>query len=186
MHNVWWKRALTCFLGTSCRGPLQHCRKILSPINRMPGGNKKQQESWRRGSSETRCGLHWTTESTVAISARASGIITPHGTAHIKGNQNGRPTLPPPLVPTSAFAPSFCLFVPADVATRLDSFGHHRAACAEEGVLGRRGFPLECAAAQVCCEPGARVATNVLVRDVDLAAFNALDSRRLEVDWRTV
>ena len=58
---------------------------------------------------------------------------------------------------------------------------HHRAACAEAGVLGRRGFPLECAAAQVCREAGARVATNVLVRDMDLAAFNALDSRRLEV-----
>ena len=81
------------------------------------GWQQKATRSWRRGSSETRCGLHWTTESTVAISARASGIITPHGTTHIKGNQDGRPTLPPPLVPTSAFAPSFCLFVPADVAT---------------------------------------------------------------------
>ena len=48
-------------------------------------------------------------------------------------------------------------------------------------MLGRRGFPKECAAAQVCREAGARVATNVLVRDMDLAAFNALDSRRLEV-----
>ena len=48
-------------------------------------------------------------------------------------------------------------------------------------MLGRRGFPLECAAAQICREAGARVATNVLVRDMDLAAFNALDSRRLEV-----
>ena len=64
---------------------------------------------------------------------------------------------------------------------RLDSFGHHRAACAEAGVSGRRGFPLECATAQVCREAGARVATNVLVRDMDLAAFNALDSRRLKV-----
>ena len=49
------------------------------------------------------------------------------------------------------------------------------------GVSGKRAFPLECAAAQVCREAGARVATNVLVRDVDLAAFNVLDSRRLEV-----
>ena len=63
----------------------------------------------------------------------------------------------------------------------LDKFGHHRAACAEAGVLGKRGFPLECAAAQVCREAGARVTTNVLVRDMDLAHFNALDSRRLEV-----
>ena len=60
-------------------------------------------------------------------------------------------------------------------------FAHHRAACSEAGVLGRRGFPLECAAAQVCREGGARVTTNMFVRDMDLAAHNALDNRRLEV-----
>ena len=42
-------------------------------------------------------------------------------------------------------------------------------------------YPLECAAAQVCREAGARVTINVQVRDMDLAHFNALDSRRLEV-----
>ena len=47
--------------------------------------------------------------------------------------------------------------------------------------MGKRGYPLECAAAQICREAGARVTTNVLVRDMDLAHFNALDSRRLEV-----
>ena len=31
-------------------------------------------------------------------------------------------------------------------------------------MLGKRGFPLECAAAQVCREAGARVASNVFVR----------------------
>ena len=61
---------------------------------------------------------------------------------------------------------------------QLDQFGHHRAACPE---AGKRGFPLECAAAQVCREGGARVSTNVFVRDMDLAVHNALDSRRLEV-----
>ena len=49
------------------------------------------------------------------------------------------------------------------------------------GFWGRGGCPLECAAAQVCREAGARVTTNVLVRDMDLAHFNALDSRRFEV-----
>ena len=43
----------------------------------------------------------------------------------------------------------------------LDAFGHHRSACATSGVLGRRGFPLESAAARVCREAGARVRTNV-------------------------
>ena len=36
-------------------------------------------------------------------------------------------------------------------------------------------------AAQICREAGARVTTNVHVRDMDLAVFNNLDGRRLEV-----
>ena len=65
---------------------------------------------------------------------------------------------------------------------QLDKFGHHRAACAVAGVLGRRGYPLEVAAAQVCREARARVSTNLHVQDMDLAEFNNLDGRRLEVD----
>ena len=63
----------------------------------------------------------------------------------------------------------------------LDPCGHHRSACAVAGVLGRRGFPLESAAARVCREAGARVRTNVMVRDMDLLPAAALDGRRLEV-----
>ena len=37
----------------------------------------------------------------------------------------------------------------------LDLRGHHRAGCAQVGVLGRRGFALESAAARVCREAGA-------------------------------
>ena len=36
----------------------------------------------------------------------------------------------------------------------LDYYGHHRAACGRTGVLGRRGFPLESAAARICREGG--------------------------------
>ena len=43
--------------------------------------------------------------------------------------------------------------------------GHHRAACARAGVLGRRGFALESAAARVCREAGGRVRTNLLMRE---------------------
>ena len=63
----------------------------------------------------------------------------------------------------------------------LDSLGYHRAACAVAGVLGRRGFPLESAAARVCREAGARVRTNVMVRDLDLWPPHRIDNRRLEV-----
>ena len=48
-------------------------------------------------------------------------------------------------------------------------------------MLGKRRYPLECAAAKVCREAGARVITNMFVKDMDLADFNALDNRRLEV-----
>ena len=63
----------------------------------------------------------------------------------------------------------------------LDSRGHHRAACATAGVLGRRGFALESAAARVCREAGARVSLNVRVQDMDLARPNVLDNRRVEI-----
>ena len=32
---------------------------------------------------------------------------------------------------------------------QLDQFGHHRAACSKAGVLGKRGFPLECCSPSV-------------------------------------
>ena len=63
----------------------------------------------------------------------------------------------------------------------LDVFGHHRAACARVGMLGRRGFALESIAARICREAGGRVRTNVLVRDMDLAEPGLPDARRLEV-----
>ena len=62
----------------------------------------------------------------------------------------------------------------------LDVLGHHRAACSRAGVLGSRGFSLESAAARVCREAGARVSTNLFVRDWDLPIANH-DARRLEV-----
>ena len=64
---------------------------------------------------------------------------------------------------------------------RQRSFGHHRAACAQSALLARRGFAVENAVARVCREAGARVSTNVMVRDPDLLARQALDGRRLEV-----
>ena len=63
----------------------------------------------------------------------------------------------------------------------LDSFGHHRTACARTGVLGRRRFAIESAASRVCREGGVRVATNVLLRDLDLAVPVAQGGRRLEI-----
>ena len=63
----------------------------------------------------------------------------------------------------------------------LDPFGHHRSACATAGVLGRRGFALESAAARMCREAGGRVMTNVLVRELDLSPLDDRLDGRLEV-----
>ena len=57
----------------------------------------------------------------------------------------------------------------------------HRTSCPTSGVLGRRGFALESAAARVCREASARVRTNVFVRDLDLLPQGVPDQRRLEV-----
>ena len=63
----------------------------------------------------------------------------------------------------------------------LDNLGHHRSACSVAGILGRRGYPLETAAARICREAGGRVRTNVFLRDLDLGVGGVLDNRRLEV-----
>ena len=52
---------------------------------------------------------------------------------------------------------------------------------ARAGVLGTSVFVLESAVARVCREAGARVTTNVFVRDLDLGAPEARGGPRLEV-----
>ena len=63
---------------------------------------------------------------------------------------------------------------------RLDEYGDHRSACAQVGALARRAGPLERAAARICKEAGARVASHVAPRDLDLDV-PAGDGRRIEV-----
>ena len=63
---------------------------------------------------------------------------------------------------------------------RQDALGDHLAACPRSGVLRARGAPLERAATCVCREAGASVATNVLVRDLNVAPSRQ-DDRRIEV-----
>ena len=62
----------------------------------------------------------------------------------------------------------------------LDVYGDHRSACAQVGVLARRAGPLERAAARICKEAGARVASHVALRDLNLDVL-ASDGRRREV-----
>ena len=61
----------------------------------------------------------------------------------------------------------------------LDVLGHHRAACSRAGVLAIAAS-LSKALLQGCAEAGARVSTNLFVRDLDLPVARH-DGRRLEV-----
>ena len=62
----------------------------------------------------------------------------------------------------------------------LDELGDHRSACAQVGALARRAGLLERAAARICKGAGARVATNVALRELNLDV-PAADGRRAEV-----
>ena len=62
----------------------------------------------------------------------------------------------------------------------LDDLGDHRSACAQVGALARRAGLLERAAARICKEAGARVATNVALPELNLDV-PAADGRRIEV-----
>ena len=71
---------------------------------------------------------------------------------------------------------SHCLNLPLPLSARfcrcglpLDLRGHHRAACARAGILGRRECALETVTTWICREAGGRDTTNVIVRDLDLA-----------------
>ena len=60
-------------------------------------------------------------------------------------------------------------------------YGDHRSACAQVGgVLARRAGPFERAAARICKEAGARVASHVALRDFNLDV-PAGDGRCIEV-----
>ena len=63
----------------------------------------------------------------------------------------------------------------------FDAFGHHRAAYSTGGLLGRRGFAAVSTIAQIFREGGARVSTNVMVSDFDVAPPHRSDLHRLEV-----
>ena len=60
------------------------------------------------------------------------------------------------------------------------SYGDHRAACSNSGVLASRALPLERAVARVCQEAGARVGRNVALSAMNLDV-PVHDARRIEV-----
>ena len=64
---------------------------------------------------------------------------------------------------------------------QLDPYGHHWSACNRSGRLKLRSYPLERTWARVFREAGARVQTNVFLRDTNLQHVAADDGRHLEI-----
>ena len=91
------------------------------------------------------------------------------------------PTCSSPSLVANSSAPSFFVASTFPFPCPLATAGVAVAACSVAGILGKRGFPLENAAGRVCREAGARVRTNVMVRDMDLVPNDRIDNRRLEV-----
>ena len=82
----------------------------------------------------------------------------------------------------ASVSPSPCPGVSADVAVSLTNFAIIVQLALKQGFLGGGGFVLESVVARVCREGGARVTTNMFVRDLDLDVPNAAKTAgRLEV-----
>ena len=113
------------------------------------------------------------------VATRTNGKCSTGFVTHKPSLQIRIATLPhSPLAPPSLASHPECPRLPV---WPLDALGHHRGAWATAGVVGRSGWALESVTSRVCRETRARVWTNVFVRDIDLASFDNLDGRRLEV-----
>ena len=175
---LWWKLDWRSHLGERCQSPRQFARHIQNRTARSLVGSTARTCLWKNSVSHPIGRVVATCQSTVEVTEGPVGAVA----------LTALPTSRATRIEPQPFRIWLCrrLRLPLPLTSRkcrcghrLDKFGHHRAACSRVGVLGKRGFPLECAAAQVCREAGGRVSTNVFVRD--LAAFNALDNRRVEV-----
>ena len=86
---------------------------------------------------------------------------------------------PPPIPPRTALLPVWS--VPLTLLATTVQF------VPVQGCWPRRGSAFESVAARLCREAGARVTTNVMVRDLDLEAMNVQDGRyrgRVASPWR--
>ena len=118
--------------------------------------------------------------SSPAISVWPPRVRPFHQFAHAPGNHFRTPTLE--VAPSLPFAPCYsplCTLVPVWPCTRLP---WPPPVCElEGGNLGLPWLPDGVRNGTVFREAGARVRTNVMVRDLDLGAFNHLDGRRLAI-----
>ena len=176
----WWKLDWRSRLGERCRSPRQLARHTQNRAARSLVGSTARTFVGRTAFRITLGRVVATCQSAVEVAERPVGV----GGSHCVATCGATRVEPQPSrmwLCRRLRQPLPLTFRNCRCGHRLDKFGHHRAACSRVGVLGKRGFPLECAAAQVCREAGGRVSINVFILDLDLAEFNALDNRRVEV-----
>ena len=159
---------------------LGHVQKVSTGINSSHGtdigvGSTKQHPEWNRGGCTSSSSQQWRNlqgraGAGLALRACPTCRLTRLEPQHFRVLLLRRLQLPLPLSVHSCRC-----------GHPLDQFGHHRAACARAGILGKRGFALESVIARVCRKAGGRVTTNVLFRELDFGLMNEADGRRLEV-----
>ena len=160
----WW------LLGSMCLpGMISRCR-VLGAQPTYLGGNNRRQSRWKRSDH------FWPRFDRSEGVDEVSVWSTRFGLTHSSADFQATRIDPQPfrLLCRRLHLPLPLSHRTCRCGRQLVQFGHHCAACREAGVLGKRGFPLG-------REGGARVSTNVFVRNMDLAVHNDLDSRRLEV-----
>ena len=141
---------------------------------RSVGKDRTAVQRPRRGhSGRTRAGHAPVTEWTSCWNALRSCSV------HL-AHQGGFPPLQsaPLQAPPS---PSPSLFTPVSMRPFLGRLWQPSRCAHESGGPGTAGVLVESVAARICREGGARVATNLLVRDMELRPPSVIDSRRLEV-----
>ena len=100
------------------------------------------------------------------------------GIPNVSVNSDRPSNFPRVVVPSSPTSSSLLPHLPMWPSPRR---GHHRAACAEEGVLEQGDWHWSGQlVAQVCREGGGRVSTNVMVRNFDF------DGAQLAIDTTMV
>ena len=154
----------------------------VPPVPEDTGDPFQPRQGWQHFASNTVEELHLR-EALPALPPPQRALVRSQG-----GPLSSRPFVCCPTSRLTKFSLLRRLQLPLPLSSRncrcgrpLDCLGHHRSACAVAEVLGRRGFAVESAIARIRREGGARVSTNVFVRDLDLGPFNHLDGRRLEV-----
>ena len=116
----------------------------------------------------------------VLLRRRPSGFCPLHQSAHYARDLFRPSTLSVAPAPSSPPpSPLLCTLVPVWPSTR--QLWPPPISVLEGRSLGAQGLSQEIVMARICREAGARVRTNVMVRDLDLGAFNRLDGRRLEI-----